>query len=308
MMRDSVSGAGAGVIHRSRSTCQGEKGRTRLKRHSNITSAGEAGLLDELTTIVSQAAAAVLAARAGGLDPRTKPDHSPVTAADEGSEAVIVEGVARLLPGIAIVAEEAVGRAPPRHLGDSFVLVDPLDGTRELLAGRDEFTVNVALVRDGLPRVGIVCAPALGLIWRTAAAGGAERLRLPAGAPAGAAACARIQPRPLPPDGIVAAVSRSHLDNQTRAFLARMPKVMRRQMGSAVKFCQVAEGTADLYPRLGPTHEWDVGAGHAVLAAAGGTVTAPDGGPLSYGRIAEGFLIPAFLAWGDPSAAARLVG
>jgi 3'(2'), 5'-bisphosphate nucleotidase len=262
-------------------------------------------LLDDLTTVVSAAAAAILAARAGPLDARSKADFSPVTAADHAAEAVILEGLARVLPGMAVVSEEAAATALPADLPGSFVLVDPLDGTRELLAGRDEFTVNIGIVAGGRPRLGIVATPAQGIVWRGIEGRGAERLQLPAGAPAAAAQRTAIRARPCPRSGLVAAVSRSHLDPQTEALLARLPVAERFARGSAVKFCQLAEGTADIYPRLSPTCEWDVAAGHAVLVAAGGTVTAPDGAPLSYGRISEKFRVAAFVAWGDPSAPAR---
>lgn len=264
-------------------------------------------LLDELTTVVSAAGAAILVTRSGSLDTRTKPDLTPVTACDHAAEAVILEGVARLLPGICIVSEEATSRALPQRISDSFVLVDPLDGTRELIAGRDEFTINVAIIAGGRPRLGIVAAPAQGLLWRGIEGRGAERLRLSPGAPASAAqARSPIRTRSSPRSGLVAAVSRSHLDPQTQAYLARLPVSERRVCGSAVKFCQVAEGSADVYARLSPTCEWDVAAGHAVLAAAGGMVNTPEGAPMSYGRTAANFRVPAFIAWGDPSAAARL--
>ena len=275
-------------------------------RPQDVT-AGDERLLDELTTIVSAAAAAILAARAGSLDTRAKPDLTPVTAADHASEAVILEALARLLPDVCVISEEAVGRAFPDRIPDSFVLVDPLDGTREFIAGRDEFTVNLALVGGGRPRLGIVAAPAQGLLWRGIEGGGAERLRLEPGAPASAAqARSSIRTRPAPHEGLVAAISRSHLDPQTEAFLARLPIAARHPCGSAFKFCQLAEGSADVYPRLSPTCEWDLAAGHAVLAAAGGIVTTPDGAPLSYGRIADNLRIPAFIAWGDPAEPARL--
>ncbi len=264
-------------------------------------------LLDQLTTIVSAAGAAILRARAGSLETRTKPDLSPVTAADHAAEAVILEVLARELPGVPVVSEEAAGHSPPARLPDSFILVDPLDGTRELVAGRDEFTVNVALVTGGRPVLGIVAAPALAMLWRAAEGSPAERLRLSPGAPAGAAHERRaIRCRPLPSEGLIAAVSRSHLDARTQALLSRLPRVGRIVSGSALKFCRIAEGAADLYPRLAPTCEWDVAAGHAVLTAAGGMVAAPEGASLRYGRIAENFRIPAFIAWGDPSGPARL--
>jgi 3'(2'), 5'-bisphosphate nucleotidase len=269
--------------------------------------AADGRLLDELTSIVSAAAAAIVAARAGSLDTRTKADQTPVTAADHAAEAVILEGLARLLPGMCVVSEEAVGRTLPDRIPDRFVLVDPLDGTRELVAGRDEFTINLAIVDGRRPRLGIVAAPAQGLLWRGIEGRGAERLRLSPGAPANAAqGRIMIRTRPAPPTGLVAAISRSHLDARTEALLARLPIADRHVCGSAVKFCQIAEGSADVYPRLSATCEWDVAAGHAVLAAAGGVVTTPEGAPLSYGWIAENFRLPAFVAWGDPQAAVRL--
>lgn len=269
--------------------------------------AGGAALLDRLTTIVSEASAAILTARARGLDRREKPDHSPVTAADVASEAIILAGIARLLPGIPIVSEEASDRAAPVELPERFVLVDPLDGTRELLAGRDEFSVNVALVAQGQPVLGVVAAPALGLIWRGDARG-AERLQLEPGAEASAAReRAAIRTRQFAEIDPVAAVSRSHLDPRTRAFLDRLPRARRLPLGSAIKLCRVAEGSVDVYPRLAPVYEWDLAAGHAVLAAAGGEVTAPDGTSLHYGRIAQKLIVPGFIAWGDPSAKGRLL-
>jgi 3'(2'), 5'-bisphosphate nucleotidase len=262
------------------------------------------GLIDELTTLVSRAAAAILAARAGSLATRSKADSSPVTAADEASEAVILEGLARTLPGIPVVSEEA--GAPASLAGDTYLLVDPLDGTRELVAGRDEFCVNVGLVSAGRPRLGLIGSPVMGLIWRTTARG-AERLRLAPGAAAAAASEQQIiKPRPWPPAGATAAVSRSHLDEHTQAFLARLPPTERLASGSALKLCRVAEGTADVYPRLGQVHQWDVAAGDAILTAAGGMVTTPDGTPLTYDPTRERFLVDGFVAWGDASAPARL--
>jgi 3'(2'), 5'-bisphosphate nucleotidase len=265
-----------------------------------------AGLLDALTTVVSRAAAALLAAWAKTPAVHLKPDQTPVTAADEAAEAVILEGIARLLPGVPIVSEEAAGAAPPRQLPARFVLVDPLDGTRELIAGRDEFSINVALISDGVAGLGIVAAPARGLIWR-GDRNGAERLRLAPGAAAAAATerCA-IRTRALPEAGLTAAVSRSHLDARTLAFLGRLPGAQRIACGSALKFCQVAEGAADLYPRLSPVREWDVAAGHAVLAAAGGVVATAEREALTYGRLERNLRVPGFIAWGDPAAAARL--
>jgi 3'(2'), 5'-bisphosphate nucleotidase len=262
----------------------------------------DAGLIDQLTTIVSRAAAAILAIRAKALHPRAKADQSPVTAADEASEAIILDDVSRLLPGVPIISEEAGALSSALTAGADVILVDPVDGTRELVAGRDEFTVNLGLLRAGHPALGIIAAPALGLIWRTAPGGGAQRLQLAPGAPAHSATqCTPIHTRPTPKSGVVAAVSRSHLDPATDAFLARLGDVTRMAEGSAIKFCRVAEGAADLYPRLAPTYPWDVAAGHAILTAAGGAVTMPDRAPLTYCLDAGRMRIPGFIAWGDLS-------
>jgi 3'(2'), 5'-bisphosphate nucleotidase len=260
-------------------------------------------LLDELSSIVSTAAAAILAARQGSLAARVKPDRSPVTVADHASETIILEGLARLLPGIAVVSEEAAASTPPDKLASEFILVDPLDGTRELVAGRDEFTINLALAIGGVPRLGIIAAPALGLLWRGRGRGGAERLRLAPGAPASAGReRAHIHTRPCPSSGLIVLMSRSHLDPQTAALVGRLPTAERIALGSALKFCRLAQGNADFYPRLAPTCEWDVAAGHAILLAAGGLVTDPSGESLTYGHIEGGFRVPAFVAWGDPRA------
>lgn len=259
-------------------------------------------LIDGFTRIASQAAATILAMRDRAAGRREKADQSPVTAADEASEAVIVAGLARLLPDVPVISEEmvAAGRRPGA-VGPRALLVDPLDGTREWLAGRDEFTVNIALVENGIPAVGVVAAPARGTIWRGAAGHGAERLALTPGAPpAEARECVAIRVRPYPKDHTRVLVSRSHLDPATAAYVDRLTAGELIARGSALKFAMLAEGAADLYPRLGPTSEWDVAAGHALLTAAGGDVLRPDGEPLRYG--AADFLIPGFIAFGDRAA------
>ncbi len=262
--------------------------------------------LDALTEIVSRAAAATLATSFSSVERRIKSDLSPVTAADEASEAVIVEGVSRLLPGVTVIAEESIGRTAVAAIEPSFVIVDPLDGTKEFLAGRDEFTVNVAIVTQGIPIAGIIAAPAQGLLWRGVVGDKAERLRLRFGAgPAEAYDRSFIRARPAP-DRLVVATSRSHLDEATEDFLSRLPVARRFLCGSAVKFCYVAQGEVDVYPRLSPTHEWDIAAGCAILAAAGGAATDPNGGQLKFGHRPEKFLVPGFLAWGDPGKATSI--
>jgi 3'(2'), 5'-bisphosphate nucleotidase len=260
--------------------------------------------LDAFTEIVSRAAAATLATPFSSVKRRIKSDLTPVTAADELSEAVILEGLAGLLPGVPVIAEESFARTPPARLDPSFIVVDPLDGTREFLAGRDEFTVNLAVVTHGVPIAGIIAAPARGLLWRGIVGGNAERLHLRLGAgQAKAYGRSFIHTRPAPLR-LTVATSRSHLDEATEDFLARLPVAKRYLCGSSVKFCHLAQGEADVYPRLSPTHEWDIAAGCAILAAAGGAVTGPNGGQLQFGRKAEKFLVPGFIAWGDPAKAA----
>jgi 3'(2'), 5'-bisphosphate nucleotidase len=262
--------------------------------------------LDDLTELVSRAAAAILAVDRSKAAWRAKPDGSPVSAADQASNAVIVEGLAHLLPGVPIVSEEE--QAKPLALEGGFVLVDPLDGTREFLAGREEFTVNVAIVSQDRPVVGIIAAPALGLVWRGVVGRGAERLQLAAGAaPHHASGRGAIHARRRPAAGFAAMISRSHFDAETDAFLRRLPLVARNPCGSSLKFARIAEGSADLYARLARTCEWDVAAGHAILMAAGGIVTAPDGAELAYGDAPE-FHVPGFIAWGDPSAQTGIAG
>ena len=263
-------------------------------------------LIDGLTLLVSQAAAEIVRLAGGGLAAREKSDATPVTAADEASEAILLKGLARLLPGIDIVSEEAAARAPANP-GETFVLVDPLDGTREILAGRDEYTVNVAVIHRGRPVAGLLAAPARALIWRGAAGRDSESLQVRPGEDPDRAQRRTIRTRRFAPDPLVALVSRSHFDPQTDAFLARWPGIERRGCGSALKFGLLAEGAADLYPRLAPTSAWDIAAGDAILTGAGGLVVTPDGSPVLYGRGDGEFRIPAFIALGDAAACRKVL-
>lgn len=263
-------------------------------------------LLDALTQIASQAGEAIMRVRTAGTAVRTKADASPVTEADEAADAIILDGLARTLPGIVVVSEEAASTGSLPELPDTFILVDPLDGTREFIDGRDEFTVNIAIVRDGRPVSGIVGAPALSAIWRGAVGAGAERLRLQPGAAPGDAT-ERVTLRTAGHHGGAwrAMVSRSHLDPNTEQWLTRFAAVDRMDCGSSVKFCRIAEGKADVYPRLGRTSEWDIAAGDAVLTAAGGIVVSLDGTPVRYGQVARDLKVPSFVAWCDPRDAAK---
>jgi 3'(2'), 5'-bisphosphate nucleotidase len=239
-----------------------------------------------------------------GVTVEAKADQSPVTIADREAEAVLVAAIAAAEPTIPIIAEEAVSAGQMPAIGSTFFLVDPLDGTREFIEQRGEFTVNIALVQDGVPVFGIVYAPATEELYVTLAP---DR-----------AAMARVAPREAPvtldelgltpirtqqpdPSALVALASRSHSNPETEAFLGCYRIAKRTNAGSSLKFCAIARGAADIYPRLGPTMEWDTAAGHAVLLAAGGSVTTLDGAPLRYGNTARGLRNPHFVAWGTPT-------
>jgi 3'(2'), 5'-bisphosphate nucleotidase len=260
-----------------------------------------AALLEPLTDLVVQAGAAILAINRDAMTTSGKADGSPVTQADLAADRVIAAGLAQLKPAIPVLSEERLAEATPPYQG-SFFLVDPLDGTKEFIAGRDEYTVNLALVVNGTPLLGIVGAPALGLIWRGLLGRGAERLTLTPHSKSRNAVPIHARAMPKAGDPWIAAISRSHGDLATDAFIDARPGAIRQVMGSAVKFCRVAEGAADIYPRLSPTCEWDIAAGHAVLTAAGGRIADNTGEPLRFGGVRDGFIVPNFIAWGDPKA------
>src|ERR1700722_9549936 len=259
-----------------------------------------AELMEPLTDLVIQAGAAILAVNRHAMEIGGKIDGSPVTEADMAAHRIISEGLGRLVPGVSALSEERAHLAKSAYDG-SFFLIDPLDGTKEFVAGRKEFTVNLALVVNGAPLLGIIGAPALGLIWRGLVGRGAERLTT--GEAGRVAETIHTRPTPRRGDPWVVAVSRSHGDDRTEAFIDARPGASRRMLGSAVKFGRVAEGGVDIYPRLAPTCEWDVAAGHAVVTAAGGKVTDGHGGPLHFGTGRKDFIVPEFIAWGDPKTA-----
>ena len=267
---------------------------------------GEAAshLMEPLTALVVRAGEAILAVNRGAMRVDGKQDGSPVTEADLAADRIIADGLAQLAADVPTLSEERTQLASP-PFRDSFFLIDPLDGTKEFVAGRDEFTVNLALVTSGVPLLGIVSAPALGLLWRGIVGRGAERVTFD-GATIGAAVPIRTRKLPAPGAPWIAAVSRSHGDPRSEAFIDNRPNAERKTCGSAVKFGRIAEGSADIYPRFGPTCEWDVGAGCALVTAAGGKVTDGKGGELRFGQRQDtGFIIPEFIAWGDPQAAGR---
>jgi 3'(2'), 5'-bisphosphate nucleotidase len=274
------------------------------KTHSSGSVIGRdaaAILMEPLTDLVIQASAAILAVNRRTMKIGGKTDGSPVTEADLAADRIIREGLARLVPEVPTLSEEWIPLAKLPYDG-SFFLVDPLDGTKEFVAGRDEFTVNLALVTNGTPLLGIIGAPALGLIWRGLVGRGAERLTTH---DASARVAEPIHTRRIPARGTpwIVAVSRSHGDARTEAFIESRPGAVRQALGSAVKFGRVAEGSADIYPRLAPTSEWDIAAGHAVVTAAGGRITGAKGADLLFGQGRDDFIVPEFIAWGDPAAA-----
>jgi 3'(2'), 5'-bisphosphate nucleotidase len=292
----------ARVIHRGLRPAKAaqQTGTGGLGVNSDADASADAQLADQLTTVIAKAAAAIRAADYRGVASRLKSDGSRVTAADEAAEAIILSELAHIAPRIPVVSEESAGGSSDVR---TCFLVDPLDGTAEFLAGRDEYTINIAVVRDGAPVIGLIAAPASGIVWRGVVGRGAERLT---SSPdyAGLREATPIRARPWPAGRrVTAAVSRTHYEAASAAFLRRLGVTETIACGSALKFARIAEGAADVYPRLAPTCEWDVAAGHALVTAAGGTVTAPDGTPLSYGRTSD-FRVPGFIAWGDPRAAA----
>jgi len=256
-----------------------------------MTDAINEALLSEVIALSLRAGAVILGYYAKDTAARAKADRSPVTDADEAAEAVIVPVLRTLLPGIPVVAEEAMAQGAAPKLADGrFWLVDPLDGTREFLNRNGEFTVNIALVENSVPVLGVVHAPALDLTFAGRGPGTAVRKK-------GSAKFEPIAARLPPEDGVVVVASRSHGDPAALdKFLAGKKVAGMREAGSALKFGLVASGEADLYPRFGRTMEWDTAAGHAVLLAAGGSMETLDGKPFLYGK--PDFANPGFIAHG----------
>ncbi|HWD27369.1 MAG TPA: 3'(2'),5'-bisphosphate nucleotidase CysQ [Rhizomicrobium sp.] len=260
--------------------------------------------LAALVRLAHEAGIVVMRHYAGTTTARTKSDHSPVTDADEEAERCILAGLRDIARGVPVVAEEevAAGRLP--QTGDHFFLVDPLDGTKEFINRNGEFTVNIAEIRDGIAIAGVVYAPAKQRLFLGETPipgetlGGAWEIATAVDAAPDLASARAIHVRKAPGDGLVAVASRTHRDKKTDEYLAAYPVKEFITAGSSLKFCLVAAGEADVYPRHGTTMEWDTAAGHAVLQAAGGTVTNLDGSPFLYGRVKDGFTNPHFVARG----------
>lgn len=238
---------------------------------------GDAGLLDLAARLAGEAAELIRAIRRRGFETVTKSDSSPVTEADHAAEAHILKGLRAAAPHIPVIAEEEAAAGVRIEAGETFWLVDPLDGTREFAAGRDDFTVNIGLVRGGRAVLGAVALPAYHQLYTAHVATGARRID-----ESGAHA---IAARAIPPEGLTVLASRHYADDpRLAAFLGGQRIAHLGNIGSAAKFIRVAEGLVDLYPRLGTTMEWDTAAPQAVVEAAGGSVTLLDGSPLRYGK------------------------
>ena len=237
-----------------------------------------------------------------GVAVETKADYSPVTIADQQAEALIVAALRGVLPGLAVVGEEAYAAGDRPALTDPFVLVDALDGTKQFVSGHREFTINIGVIAGGRPVYGLVYAPALGDLLVTDGMDRALRAQCPPGADIATLdlvkpAPARVNPRP---GHVIALQSRSRNLAISDAFLSDYHVVQKRQLGSSYKFCLIAAGEADIYAQLGDTREWDTAAGEAVLLAAGGVVAGLDGATLAYGRVGAGYLNPPFVASSAP--------
>lgn len=253
-----------------------------------------ARLLDDLAEAAREAGDAILQLVRRGFEVEAKRDASPVTEADRAAELIILAALARAAPGVPVIAEEevAAGRIPAH--GDTYFLVDPLDGTKEFVRGGDDYTVNIGLIEGGVPKLGAVFAPACGHLYAGSVGDGAwfDDGHRRSG----------IHTRKLGEE-MTAVASKSHLNQATIDYLNEaVGQCGYIGVGSSLKFCIIAEGRADIYPRASPTSEWDTAAGHAVLLASGGLVDGPEGSPLTYGKRA--FLNRAFVAtsgWKPPS-------
>ena len=274
------------------------------KPPGSMTASADCDTAAALAAIALKAGRAILEIYEAGFSVEIKPDRSPVTEADRRAEALILTDLSRHAPAVPAISEEAGAPAAAEPPPQRFFLVDPLDGTREFIRRNGEFTVNIALIESGRPVIGVVLAPAVGRLF--VGCGSGQAFELPAGG--GRDALDRthwraIATRAPKRGGLRAVASRSHRDAETDTFLAKVAARSIVGAGSSLKFCLLACGEADVYPRFGRTMEWDTAAGQAVLEAAGGTVLTLQGEPLGYGKSASGYVNPPFVAWARPESA-----
>jgi 3'(2'), 5'-bisphosphate nucleotidase len=245
----------------------------------------------ELAEICEAAARLILPLWRSGLTVIRKADESPVTEADHRAEALILEALRARFPDVPIISEEDAAQfGTPDEIGPRFFLVDPLDGTKAFVRGDPHFTVNIGLIQDGKPVAGAVAAPPTGEVWFTSGGGACKRIDGGAAHP--------VHARPWPAGEAVALISHTMKEETLRELAAQYGFDRREPMDSSIKLCRIAEGAADIYPRHGPTMEWDIAAGHAVLIAAGGRLTTPEGEPFVYGKAQDGFRNGWFVARG----------
>lgn len=255
---------------------------------------------DTLARIALDAGALIMDVYATDFDVDRKDDSSPVTEADEKAETLILAALAKADPDLPVIAEESVAAGNIPEHGNRFALVDPLDGTKEFINKRGEFTVNIGIIENGVPVMGVVYAPALSRLFVADSRFSAWQANAePGGALPAAKDRTQLRIRRAPVGGITAIASKSHRSDETNAFLETQNVGDIISAGSSLKFCLIAAGEADLYPRHGRTMEWDTAAGQAVAEAAGARVTETDGSPLLYGKTARGYDNPHFIVWGD---------
>ncbi|WP_199554735.1 3'(2'),5'-bisphosphate nucleotidase CysQ family protein [Sandaracinobacteroides hominis] len=257
-----------------------------------------AELLEALSPAMREAGTLIERLKAGGATDRRrdKQDKSPVTEADEAAELLLEAAIRKIDPHAVIIGEEASAAGIQPAPGSRFWLIDPLDGTRDFINGGPDYSVNIGLVEEGIPTLGLVLHPPTGTLWTGAAHLGAWKTDAD-----GKRQAIHVRPLASPP---IVVTSRSHLDEKTKAWVAALSGADTRPSGSSLKFCLLAEGLADVYPRYGPTCEWDTAAADAILRAAGGITLGTNGAPLGYGK--PTYLNSSFLGLGEPAAAARL--
>ena len=255
---------------------------------------------DHLAQIALDAGELIMEIYKTDFDVQTKNDESPVTVADQQAETLILERLGEIEPDLPVIAEEAMSRGETVAHGERFALVDPLDGTKEFINKRGEFTVNIGVIERGRPVMGVVYAPALNRLFVADALSKAWQAEAKPGASLDEIQDKRaLVIRPAPKEGLTAMASKSHRTPETDAFLDKFKIDALKSAGSSLKFCLVAAGEADLYPRMGRTMEWDTAAGQAVVEAAGGRVLCEDGTPLLYGKRTRGYDNPYFVVYGD---------
>jgi 3'(2'), 5'-bisphosphate nucleotidase len=249
-----------------------------------------------LLKLAQLAAREIMTVYASDFAVASKADLSPVTEADALAEKVILKGLKEVWPAVPVLAEESAAAGQVPKLGERFFLVDPLDGTKEFLSRNGEFTVNIALIESNRPIMGVVYAPAIQQMFWGENGKGAGFAQLSVTESLADITWKKLHVRKPPQDGLTVVASRSHMDAQTAGYLETCKVKSLRSSGSSLKFCSLAMGEADLYPRFGRTMEWDTAAGQAVLEAAGGKVSNVDGTPLRYGKSERGYDNPAFIA------------